>query len=53
MGNSDTLKTAKIRIQAEEQSLDGHHCKRVRKPKKSERQKGKSIIRKELEQKDE
>jgi hypothetical protein len=48
MGSNDTLKTAKRVRQAEDQALDGCQDKSVRKAKKKERQKGKSIARKEL-----
>lgn len=48
MGSNDTLKTAKKTRWAEDQALDGCHDKRVRKAKKKERQKGKSVIREEL-----
>lgn len=50
MGNSDTLKTAKISIAAENQALDGHQDSRVRKPKKKERQKGKKVIKEALKE---
>lgn len=49
MGSNDTLKTAKRVRNAEDQSLDGFQDKHVRKAKKKERQKGKSIARKELD----
>lgn len=48
MGSNDTLKTAKTVRNAEDQALDGCHDKRVRKAKKKERQKGKSVIKQEL-----
>ena len=48
MGSNDTLKTAKMVRQAEDQALDGCQDKSVRKAKKKERQKGKTIARKEL-----
>lgn len=49
MGSNDNLKTAKISIAAEEMSSDGYQDRHVRKARRKERQKGKSIIRKELE----
>lgn len=48
MSKLDNLKTAKISIAAEDMASDGYQDKHVRKAKKKERQKGKSIIRKEL-----
>ncbi len=48
MGSNDTLKTAKIAIAAEDMSLDGMQDRRVRKPKKKERQKGKKVIKESL-----
>jgi hypothetical protein len=48
MGNNDTLKTAKISIAAEDMSSDGYQDRHVRKARRKERQKGKQIIRKEL-----
>ena len=50
MSKRDTLKTARISILAEEQSLDGHQDRRVRKAKRKERQKGKKIIKDELKE---
>jgi hypothetical protein len=50
MGSNDTLKTAKTAINAERMSLDEHVDTRVRKPKKKERQKGKKVIKKYLEE---
>lgn len=48
MGSNDKFKTERIQIAAENQALDGHNDKKVRKPKKKSRQKGKKIIREEL-----
>jgi len=48
MGSNDKLKTAKIKIAAENQALDGYADKSVRKPKKAERQKSKKVIKEEL-----
>lgn len=48
MGSNDTLKTAKIAIDAENMSLDGAQDTRVRKPKKKERQKGNKVIKEQL-----
>ena len=48
MGSNDTLKTAKISRAAEDMSMDGMQDRRVRKPKKKERQKGKKVIREEV-----
>lgn len=48
VGSNDTLKTAKIAIDAENMSLDGAQDTRVRKPKKKERQKGKKVIKEQL-----
>ena len=50
MGSNDTLKTAKRVREAEDMSFDGCQDKSVRKAKKKERQKGRSIARKELDE---
>lgn len=50
MGSNDTLKTAKRVRDAEDMSMDGCQDKHVRKSKKKERQKGRSIARKELDE---
>jgi hypothetical protein len=50
MGNSDTLKTAKISIAAEDMSSDGYQDKHVRKARKKERQKGKKVIKEQLKE---
>lgn len=49
MGSNDTLKTAKIVREAEDQSLDGHQDKSVRKARRKERQKGKKVIKEALQ----
>jgi len=48
VGSNDTLKTAKTVIQAIDMSMDGMQSRKIRKPKKKERQKGKKIIQEEL-----
>lgn len=48
MAKRDTLKTAKISILAEDMASDGYQDKRVKKPRRKERQKGKKIIREEV-----
>lgn len=48
MSRRDTLKTAKICIQAIEQACDGYQDKDLKKAKRKERQKGRQVIREEL-----
>jgi len=50
MGSNDNLKTAKRVRDAEDMSFDGCQDKSVRKAKKKERQRGRSIARKELDE---
>lgn len=49
MGSNDTLKTAKRTISKHEQAHDGHHDKTVKAAKRKERQKGKKVIKEELD----
>lgn len=48
MSKRDTLKTARISILAEEMASDGYQDRHVRKARRKERQKGKQVIKQEL-----
>jgi hypothetical protein len=48
MSKRDTLKTAKMCIEAIDMACDGHQDRDVKKAKRKERQKGRQVIREEL-----